>query len=155
MINKSLQNSPRRGNNAEIFFPVKLPAYAYLPDSGLPHPTRHPQGHSFGHSPAVSETDWETGMALFAAGYYWEAHEAWEGLWRQAVGLDGQRLRGMIQLAAALLKLRQGNARGAASLWAKSRALLIAGEWRGLDLVEWVARYDSHIGGIIGPRHPH
>ncbi len=123
---------------------MNLPAYAYLPGSGLPHPTRHPDGHSYGHSQRVSEKDWDYGLELFRAGYYWEAHEAWEGLWKQAEGLEAQRLRGMIQLAAALLKVRQKNPRGTASLWAKSRSLLApaAGAWRGLNLIEWVERYD-------------
>lgn len=120
---------------------AELPPYAYLPGTGMPHPTRHPAGHSYGKA----ETgDWQHGLRLFRAGYYWEAHEAWEALWREAEGLEEQRLRGMIQLAAALLKKKCGQQRGAASLWAKSRARLSLRlePWRGLDLAEVVERCD-------------
>ncbi|MBZ0270634.1 DUF309 domain-containing protein [bacterium] len=44
---------------------------------------------------------------LFNAGYYWEAHEAWEGLWRRAQGTPKLLLHGLIQAAAVLLKHAQ------------------------------------------------
>lgn len=123
--------------------PPRFPAYAYLPGSGMPHPTRHPQGHSYGQE---SRGDWAEGWRLFQAGYYWEAHEAWEGLWlaHQHDPLESARLRGMIQMAAALLKRRGGNQTGAASLWRKSRAQLSLRpeRWRGLDLAEVIANGD-------------
>jgi len=49
------------------------------------------------------------GAALFARGEWWEAHEAWEGPWREASG-DGRPLQdrhfiqALILLAAALHK---------------------------------------------------
>jgi len=51
---------------------------------------------------------------LFNHGYYWEAHEAWEGLWL-AVGKSGpvaDLLKGLIKLAAAGVKAREGNVAG-------------------------------------------
>ena len=67
----------------------ELPAYAYLPGH-RPHPTRHAEGHSYGAKERVSAAldpgAWRdsgayvTGLALFDRGYYWEAHEAWEGM---------------------------------------------------------------------------
>jgi hypothetical protein len=48
-------------------------------------------------------------VALFDAGYYWEAHEVWEGLWH-AVGRRGATalvLKGLIKLAAAGVKVRE------------------------------------------------
>ena len=56
------------------------------------------------------------GIALFNAGYYWEAHEAWEGLWH-AHGRDGPTadvLKGLIKLAAAGVKVREGRPHGVA-----------------------------------------
>jgi hypothetical protein len=54
------------------------------------------------------------GVALFEAGYYWEAHEAWEALWH-AEGRGGPTadvLKGLIKLAAAGLKVRQAQRHG-------------------------------------------
>ncbi len=66
----------------------ELPAYAYVPGES-PHPTRDRDGHSFGSEPDTPEPpdpeDWRScpdylyGIDLFNHGFYWEAHEAWEG----------------------------------------------------------------------------
>lgn len=91
-----------------------LPPYAYLPGR-FPHPTRHPQGHSHhpvGSSPTMEKVDQDGlvwGMDLFNQGYYWEAHEAWEDLWRAAPrgSAEHSLLQGLILLAAAGVKLRE------------------------------------------------
>ena len=67
-----------------------FPAYAYRPGH-TPHPTRDPEGHSYGEplnrAPVPDPADWRAcddylyGIDLFNHSYYWEAHEAWEGLW--------------------------------------------------------------------------
>jgi hypothetical protein len=135
-----------------------LPPYAYVPGSRWPHPTRSPEGHLFGtEHPTVHPIDqdrWESsseykrGIDLFNAGYYWEAHEAWEGLWHA----QGRRvptaevLQGLIKLAAAGLKVREGRPGGvrthacrAAVLFARAREK--AGQYQlGLDLEEWIDR---------------
>jgi len=53
------------------------------------------------------------GIRLFDAGYYWESHEAWEGVWKASprTGAEEHLLRGLAQLAAGVLKVRQGKAR--------------------------------------------
>jgi predicted metal-dependent hydrolase len=50
------------------------------------------------------------GIDLFNAGYYWEAHEAWESLWHTAgrTGPIADFLKGLIHLTAAGVKVRQG-----------------------------------------------
>lgn len=93
--------------------------------SGLhPHPTRHPDGHSYRRPPrpqvALDPADWRgnaeyrNGFALFNHGYYWEAHEAWEGLWHAAGrhGIIADLLKGLIALAAAGYKAREGRIEG-------------------------------------------
>ena len=58
------------------------------------------------------------GIELYAAGRYWDAHEAWEGPWR-AEGDPYRRtlLQGLIQAAAAMHKLLvMQNPRSAAHL---------------------------------------
>jgi hypothetical protein len=54
------------------------------------------------------------GVDLFNHGFYWEAHEAWESLWHAAgrKGAVAAWLKALIKLAAAAVKLREGNARG-------------------------------------------
>jgi uncharacterized protein len=103
------------------------PPYAFVPGRGLPHPVADPAGHLFGVKPAVERIDPERwcecraylwGVALFNHGFYWEAHEAWEGVWR---GFDRSEtaalfLQGLIKLAAAGVKVREGMPKGVVSL---------------------------------------
>ncbi len=129
-----------------------LPRYSYV--TGLfPHPTRDPRGHSFGHIPPkiapVDPADWAesraylVGCDLFNLGYYWEAHETWEGLWH-ACGRRGETadfIKGLIKLAAAGVKAREGRPQGvarhaarAAELFASVRTAHGDGAYLGLDL---------------------
>ena len=133
-----------------------FPPYAFVPGGPWPHPTSHPGGHSRGRThvsvPPIEGDEWRDspsyreGVALFNAGYYWEAHEAWEGLWH-AHGRRGPTadvIKGLIKLAAAGVKVRQGqphgivtHARRAASLF--EMALAEGGDRRlGLDLLEMI-----------------
>lgn len=47
---------------------------------------------------------WQEGIRLFNAGHWWEAHEAWEGVWLRADGNERACLSALILLAAALHK---------------------------------------------------
>ena len=117
-----------------------LPPYSYVPGQH-PHPIREAAGHSFGHAPPVAqpldEATWKTNEAwlwaidLFNCGFYWEAHEAWESLWHVAGrrGETADLLKGLIKLAAAGVKHREGrpagvrlHARRAAELLAPARS---------------------------------
>lgn len=100
-----------------------LPPYTYVPGQ-TPHPTSDPRGHSFDIvPPPVTDFDpqqpeqserWRDAVTLFEAGYYWEAHEAWESLWHY----DGRQgpvadcLKGLIKWAAAGVKAREGRLEG-------------------------------------------
>jgi hypothetical protein len=100
-----------------------LPPYSYVP--GLaPHPTSDPRGHSFGVHESAAEPLEETSFRsnatylyaidLFNHGFYWEAHETWEALWHAAGrrGPTADFLKGLIKLAAAGVKAREGRAAG-------------------------------------------
>jgi len=54
------------------------------------------------------------GIELFNHGYYWESHEVWESLWHAAgrTGPIADFLKGLIALAAAGVKVREGKAAG-------------------------------------------
>lgn len=105
-----------------------FPAYAYLPGRD-PHPTSDPLGHSYSAAPHEPSSwlpaerwrengDYLFGCDLYNAGFLWEAHEAWEGLWHAARHDADQAdlLQGLIQCAAASLKVRMGQPRGLARL---------------------------------------
>ncbi|MGH8470086.1 MAG: DUF309 domain-containing protein [Gammaproteobacteria bacterium] len=113
---------------------IPLPPYAYV-RGHYPHPTRDRAGHSFGNAPKFwaqpAPDRWEAcrpylyGIDLFNHGYFWEAHEVWEGLWH-ASGRKGRTadfLKGLIALAAARLKLREGVERGVRQHAARAQAL--------------------------------
>lgn len=115
---------------------IPFPPYRHIPGA-TPHPRKHPQGHSYKTEeyagPCLTEENWRQneaylyGVDLFNHGYWWEAHEAWEGLWRLAAKESRCRvyLQGLIQTAAALIKRREGNRRGVAKLWAQAREKLV------------------------------
>ncbi|MEZ6065663.1 MAG: DUF309 domain-containing protein [Planctomycetaceae bacterium] len=100
-----------------------FPPYTYVPGRA-PHPIRDPAGHW--HDVArdtpqpLSPTDWADspdylwGVDLFNAGFYWEAHEVWEGLWHAAgrAGETADFLKGLIRYAAAGVKHYEGRAEG-------------------------------------------
>lgn len=133
-----------------------FPPYAFLPGRD-PHPMRDPEGHSFGREepPAgfFEPEDWQRsteylwGVDLYNHGYLWEAHEAWEGLWHVAKRdpLQATHLQGLIQCAAACLKVRMGEPRGVARLSEAGTARLErvveegGNPYMGIDLVEFVA----------------
>ena len=54
--------------------------------------------------PKTLRPDLAHGAELFAAGQWWEAHEAWEGVWMTAAGDERRFVQGLILLAAALHK---------------------------------------------------
>ncbi|GAB4178587.1 MAG: hypothetical protein Tsb0017_18800 [Geothermobacteraceae bacterium] len=134
-----------------------FPAYRFLPFTDLPHPRNDPRGHSWGKEEvpigSFDEQAWREcepylyGVDLFNHGYWWEAHEAWEGLWLVAgrESLAGQFLQGLIQLAGAQLKRFTGVPRGARLLsqTAFEKLALPDGVYLGIDgrqLVELAKR---------------
>lgn len=57
-----------------------------------------------------------TGLALFNAGRFFEAHEELEDLWRKMHGPERRYLQGLIQVAAGFHHHSRGNLQGAVSL---------------------------------------
>ena len=49
------------------------------------------------------------GLKLHNSGFFWEAHEVWESLWRLQSGPAKSFLKILIQLTAAHLKIRTGD----------------------------------------------
>jgi hypothetical protein len=147
----SLQRLPTRPR----FVPeLTLPSYSYVPGRS-PHPFSDARGHSYGGKPALpaamDAAAWQAcrpylyGIDLFNHGYYWEAHEVWEGLWKACGrrGVTADVLKGLIKLAAAGVKLREGRRAGvvshsqrAATLFrqVKGQSASVSGQYVGLNL---------------------
>jgi hypothetical protein len=133
-----------------------LPPYAYVPGHDLPHPVNDPRGHSYSNAPPdagdalnaaarfvdlppdpasrcrvltvtlAGNSDWLYAIDLFNGGWYWEAHEAWEGFWH-ALGrtsLEARFVQGLIHLAAAAVKIREGKPAGVSRHTQRARELL-------------------------------
>jgi hypothetical protein len=127
-----------------------LPRYRYLPGVD-PHPRRDPCGHSYERvARLIRHPDWRPeawpelsawlrGVDLFNALYFWEAHESWEALWaaKPKESAPALLLQGLIQVAAALLKIRLGSVRGASVL-----------SQEGLEKIARVARERPHLLGL-------
>ena len=126
LAGSSNERSPSDMPPPRLILDAVFPPYTFVPGR-TPHPVRDPAGHLFGKPcekpPPLDEAHWHDsrtylrGVDLFNHGYYWEAHEVWEGLWHAAgrTGLTADFLRGLIKLAAAGVKVRQGQPRGVAS----------------------------------------
>ena len=147
-----------------------FPPYRFRPGAN-PHPTTAPNGHS--HRPdglppptvvCVSPEHWAEshdylyGCDLYNHGYWWEAHEAWEGLWQVAeqVGPQGQFLQGLIQATACALKTDLGNRTGARRLLARSQsrlddvlAQLTGRHFMGLELGRWLDAVRGYYGRVL------
>ena len=66
----------------------------------------------------------EEGIELFNQGRFFDCHESWEEVWKQARGEQKLFYQGLIQAAVAILHAQRGNRDGARSLYAKARAKL-------------------------------
>lgn len=134
---------------------ISLPPYSYVPGHELPHPVNAPSGHLYAsresaHEPPITSSQlsalpsnptsrrralaatladnfqWLYALDLFNAGFYWEAHEAWEGFWN-AFGRttpEAQFVQGLIHLAAACVKVREGKPMGVSRHTTRARELL-------------------------------
>jgi uncharacterized protein len=161
-----MSDRPSQGRPPRLVPDERLPPYSYV-TARFPHPTRDPAGHSFGHlaedPPPLDPNRWQESRAylwgcdLFNHGYYWEAHETWEAAWK-ACGRRGRTadfLKGLIKLAAAGVKAREGRPAGVARHGARAGQLFraVAGElaaatYLGLDLNDLIAHADRLEQGI-------
>jgi hypothetical protein len=133
-----------------------LPPYAYVPGHDLPHPVTDPCGHSYSavhdqprgalNAPALpthlppdpayrrrtiaatlaADLLWRFAIDLFNGGWYWESHEAWEGIWYSLgrTTSEARFVQGLIHLAAAAVKIREGKPAGVARHTQRARELL-------------------------------
>ncbi|MEM4782029.1 MAG: DUF309 domain-containing protein [Halalkalicoccus sp.] len=77
-----------------------------------------------------------TGIALYNAGHYHAAHDAWEPVWLESEGADARFLQGLIQYTAAIHHARGRNWAGATGLAGSAVGYLegLPDEHRGVEL---------------------
>lgn len=94
------------------------------------------------------------GIALFEAGFYWEAHEVWEPVWLNAApnSADRHLLQALIQYANAALKRDMGRERAAQRLFAETARHLsrvpqpsAGGPFMGVDLIGWQVAIEARL----------
>ena len=138
----------------------RLPAYRYVAGR-TPHPTRDPDGHSFGALRAgptpFDPGAWRSsqaylhGVDLFNHGFWWEAHEALEDPWRAAGRRSdtGRFLQGLIQIAAAHWKRQSGSALAATRLYRAglSKIRETSGVRLGIDAAAFAAQVEAYFAG--------
>ena len=89
----------------------------------------------------------EQGIFFFNSGQYFEAHEAWEDLWRDTADESRLLYQGLIHAAVGLHHLENSNSRGGYSQLRKALAKLepYGRSSRGIDLQDLVYQ----LGGIL------
>lgn len=144
-----------------------FPAYRFIPGEN-PHPTESPQGHSFdAPSPPkveviadlwfVNET-YLYGVDLYNHGFWWEAHEAWEALWRASKKdmYSKEFIQGLIKISGAMLKWYQKKSVGMEYLYSGGIEHLkkVCSKYEvymGLDLMDHIAKLHEHFIMVMAP----
>jgi len=115
---KKSQNSPHP-ESAPLDPPQNLPSYTYVP--GLT-----PRPHLNGTDNWTFQDRMTQGTLLFNHGYYWEAHEIWEGAWITAGrrGVPADFIKALIKMAASGVKMLERNEQGVQRHAARALELL-------------------------------
>lgn len=168
MLDYPLADSEKELNIGSVRYSnSEFPPYRYVPGMH-PHPTNSPKGHSYSKDDEEHEKwshdDWRHnkdylyGIDLYNFHYYWEAHEAWEGLWIASARNSSEHrfLQGLIKCGAALLKVRMAtyqiqDLRGARNL-SNSGMLLLSrvgqDTFMGLDIPNFLKEYGDFVNPI-------
>jgi predicted metal-dependent hydrolase len=98
-----------------------------------------------------------SGIRLFDAGRYWEAHEAWEEVWmHDRRGPESGFYKGLIQVAAGCLHYQRRNRRGAVNKWRSGAGYLrpYLPRHEGLDLSALVETVDLLLEAMSSSEWP-
>ncbi|HEY8506257.1 MAG TPA: DUF309 domain-containing protein [Gemmataceae bacterium] len=96
------------------------------------------------------------GIRFFNAGEFFDAHEVWEALWREAPAGDRPFYQGLIQAAVAAYHLERGNWRGARRLFHSGRAYMSGypSPHLGLDVAAFWEGMADCLGPALGESAP-
>jgi uncharacterized protein len=91
------------------------------------------------------------GVAHFNRGEFFEAHEAWELVWRETTGPRASFYKGLIQCAVALHHARRGNLEGARRLYHRQKRYLapFSPTTLGVPVADLLARMDALFAPIL------
>lgn len=144
---------------------VDFPPYRFVPGETA-HPTENPNGHSYGkkdEDPGIlDEKTWFEngtyllGVDLYNFAYWWEAHEAFEGLWKKYSNEDvrSQYLQGLIKISGAFLKWHLKQHRGVEVLFHDGMNHLYRvcdkkTTYMGLNLMDYLAKLTHHFRAVV------
>ena len=103
--------------------------------------------------------DYLYGVDLYNFAYWWEAHEAWEGLWLEAEDTYRLFLQGLIQVSASLIKYHMRMLRPLRTLSIAGRDKLrqvviecddASGNYMGLNLPTFLDTTDAFFDPFFG-----
>jgi predicted metal-dependent hydrolase len=99
----------------------------------------------------MDDPRYREGLRLYREGRYWDSHEEWEEIWREAAGPPRHLLQALIQLDAALIHTRRGHWGGVANLLARALAHLAHCPDRlwDLDIVALRASLDRYRDAVL------
>lgn len=146
---------------------VEFPPYRFIPGEN-PHPTENPGGHSYGKEEkkltAFDPAQWQRnepylyGVDLYNHGYWWESHEAFEGLWRMTARGDIARdyLQGLIKISGAFIKWHLKKQQGMELLYKGAMRHLSEVRksychYMGVNIPEHLDKLEKHFSGVINP----
>lgn len=160
-MEKHKQPNPFDSNWHRYCPEMPFPPYRHIPGV-TPHPIRDPLGHSYGIEEEnvdalLTPEIWKQnktylyGVDLYNFAYWWEAHEAWEGLWHQAEDTYRLFLQGLIQVSASLIKYHMRMLRPLRTLSTAGRGKLRqvviengeADNYLGIDLPDFLGTIDT------------
>lgn len=164
---KNLLEPQAPNANYQRYSSFDFPDYRYIPGINH-HPVRHPQGHSYNRIEEklgfIEPKDWQKnsqflyGVDLYNYAFWWESHEAWEGLWHltQKDDVYGQFLQGLIQVSAAFIKWYLNHFDGMTRLYniALGRLEFVASshpQFMGIDLLQYISSLKQHFSSVLKP----
>ncbi len=138
---------------------LPLPARPHVPGSGSEPDRAALQGAK------ADAQAFRYGVDLFNHGFFWEAHEVWEAVWRAAPPNSGRRqgVRALIQMANALLKRDMKKPNACRRLADEAARLTLDADLsgEGLDIRSLAVRFVAAVHGtgefppiVLGKDHP-
>ena len=107
-------------------------------------------------SQPANDARFAAGVQLFNQGSFFETHDVWEQVWKNAEGEEKTFYQRLIQAAAALLHVQRGNSVGAISVYLKSRPKLdpVPAVWMGVELGQLRSELAQHFDALLTPSEP-
>lgn len=94
---------------------------------------------------------YESGIALFNRGEFFDAHEVWEELWMECLASERRFVQALIQASVALHHFERDNHTGAARLFRSGRAYMepFRPIHRGLDVDGFWGQMEAHLAPAL------